>query len=76
MGQQPASPADTPTYLDSYSLTYGHDELILWCDRPDHSDNDSEAETVVWRGYGGPNLLSEVHDAVDRHDAEQHGGVR
>lgn len=48
-----------------YALTYGHDELNLWCD----PCADIDAKPLgTW--YGGPDRLAEVVAAAARHDAD------
>jgi hypothetical protein len=60
------------TPANRYTLTYDHDELILWCNHPDHHLDD---QTSAWENYsGGPDLLSALNAAAAKHDAEQHGG--
>lgn len=48
-----------------YSLTYGHDDLRLWCNPCAGID-----EEPVESWYGAPTPLAEVVAAAERHDAD------
>ena len=52
--------------LDRFTLTYGHDDLSLWCTHPDCEDN----EEPVWNGYGGPDELLKVVAEAAAHEAQ------
>lgn len=47
-----------PDYGD-YTFTYGHDDLRVW-----HGNG---CDKEVWNGYGGPDNLAVILEAVRKH---------